>query len=164
MLKILLLTISIFAVVFLEHLFLKIFSISLFALLGIYLWHRGMNWTYILIFVLLGLALDVTMHLPLGLHTVALGISILFAQLAKTVIPTEGFVHESIILLISTLLFYILFLVLNPVILDFSLPSISLKTVLYIVIKSLVSVLLYFFITLSTQSFRSKDFDKIRLK
>ncbi len=164
MIKTLLLIISVFAVVFLEHLLLKTVHLSLFALLGIYMWDKSGKFSYLLFFVVVSIILDVTMHFPLGLHIFALSIPLLFLWIAKLFIPTDSSIQESIILFVATFLFYTVFLILQSLLLDSVVPAISLTTVLYSLIKSLVSVIVYLVITLSTQTFRSRELEKIRLR
>lgn len=164
MINILIVTIGMFLNIFLESFFLQLFSFSLFVVLTISLYKRiGDIWFYTFL-VISSIALDSVLHMHLGLHILVLSSLLLLLEISWLIIPRgskSGYI--SIFLLFFS--YYILLPISNSLILGQVFPQILPITILWILVKSLISLFLCILIDRFFVSLRDGSGDRdIRLK
>lgn len=144
MIKILLLTISFFLLLFLESFFLRVFSFSLFIVITISIWKKVDDLIFYPFITLFGVILDTVTHAPLGMHTLVIAILLLFIDLLWFFIPRDGkFGYIPVFLFVF--LYYVLVLVVSSLLEDGVFPSILIGSWINMILKSLFSVILYLF-------------------
>jgi len=157
--------ISVFLILFLEHIFLSLISFSVVLLLVINIWGRVDMKIFSLIVILVGLALDVTLHLPLGFNILVLGIVLFVFFLISLIVPLDRTSSRYSVIFFVFLLGYILNPFLASLLQDSIFPSFSWSDIFKFVFNSLISVLMCILIDRILFSFRdSNNFEKIRLK
>ncbi|MFA5622755.1 MAG: hypothetical protein WC981_00810 [Candidatus Dojkabacteria bacterium] len=165
MLEILIGIIGIFVSLFLEHFLFSLFGFSLFILISLNMWGRVSNRFFFPFFLLLGISLDVTMHQPIGLHILVLGIALLIYILFETLLPDDNKVSKYISMLFVFLLFYFLNLLLLSLLQDGILRIYTSEILIKIFANSLLSVLLSILVGKLFSTVRdSKSYQSIRLK
>lgn len=165
MIEILLGTLGIFSVIFLEHFFLELFTFSMLILLAVNMWNRVGSRFYILMISILSLGLDVTMHQPFGLHLLVLGISLSILSILGSLLPSDRSFGRYISLFFVFLVYYISDILLLSLLQDGILPVITVKISLQVLFSCLVSVAISLLIDSGFSSVRdSKNFEKIRLR
>lgn len=165
MLEILIGIIGIFVSLFLEHFFFSLFGFSLFILISLNMWGRVSNRFYFPFLALLGISLDVTMHQPIGLHILVLGLALLIYIFFETLLPDDNKVSKYVSIFFVFLLFYFLNLLLLSLLQDGILPVYTNGILIKIFVNSLLSVLFSIFINMAFSTVRdSKSYQSIRLK
>lgn len=164
MIKILLLTISFFLLIFFESFLFKAFSFSIFVIIAVSMWKRiGSIWYFIFLFIG-GITLDIVFHQSLGLHTLVLSILLIFLWFLWLIVPRESW-FGYIPILVFVFLYYLLLLVLGSLLQDSVVPQITLGVIGGFVVKSIISVLVCMGIDSLFVSVRDvKGQDKIRLR
>lgn len=139
MIKALLLIISVFLLMLIESFFLRALSFSIFVILVVSLYKRiGDIWLFLFISIM-GIALDTVFHMSLGLHMIVLGVLLLVLDISWIVIPrssNSGYVS----LFLFVLAYYLLIPTANSLIQDSTFPEILPNILLWILVKSVVSV------------------------
>jgi len=157
--------ISVFLIIFLEHIFLSLISFSVVLLVIINIWGRIDMKIFSLIVILVGLSLDVTLHLPLGFNILVLGIVLFVFFLISLIVPLDRTSSRYSVIFLVFLLGYILNPFLASLLQDSILPSFNWSDIFKFVFNSLISVSLCILIDRILFSFReSNNFEKIRLK
>lgn len=165
MLAILLGTIGIFGLLFLEHFFFGLFALSIYILTAINMWGRVNNKIFFPFIALFGIALDVTMHQPLGLHILVLGVVLVIYLLFDSLLPEESNISRYVFLFFVFALYYILNLLFLSLFQDGILPSYSGRMFVNIAFNSVVSVIISVLVTRVFYSMRdSKNYERIRLR
>ena len=165
MLEILIGIIGLFLSLFLEHFFFSFFGFSLFILISLNMWGRVSNRFFFPFTILLGVSLDVTMHQPIGLHILVLGVALLIYILFETFLPDDNNVSKYISMFFVFLLFYFLNILLFSLLQDGILPVYTNEILIKIFANSLLSVLLSIFIGRAFSTVRdSKNYQSIRLR
>lgn len=165
MLEILIGIIGIFVSLFLEHFLFGIFGFSLFILISLNMWGRVSNRFYFPFLALLGISLDVTMHQPMGLHILVLGLALLVYVLFETLLPDDNIISKYISMFFVFLIFYFLNLLILSLLQDGTLPVYTNEILLNICFNSLLSVLISIFISKAFSTVRdSKNYQSIRLR
>ena len=156
---------GIFLTVFFEHIFLGLFTFSIFLLVVINLWNRWNSKLYIFFATFTGVALDTTLHLPLGFNIFFIGIVLFFLAFLQILLPLEKANVRYVTLFFVFFVAYLLRFVLLYVLQDSVLPNIELSYILNSVIVSIFSVLLCLLFDRVLLSLRdSNSYEKIRLK
>lgn len=151
--------------VFFEHIFLGLFTFSIFLLVSINLWNRGNSALYIFFTIFTGIALDTTLHLPLGFNIFFVGIVLFVLVFLQIILPLERPNVRYIALFFVFFVAYLLRFVLLYVLQDSVLPNIELSYILNSVIVSIFSVLLCMLFDRVLLSLRdSNSYEKIRLR
>lgn len=165
MIGVLLSIIAIFLIVFLEHIFLSLFTFSFALLVIINIWGRINFKLSSLIVILTGLALDVTLHLPLGFYILVLGTVLFVFFLMSLVVPLDRASSRYLVIFFVFLFGYLFNPFLASVLQDSVIPFFNWSDMFKFVFNSLVSVLICILIDRILFSFRdSNNFEKIRLK
>jgi len=165
MLKVVVGTIGIFLVVFLEHFFLGISSFSIFILLSVITWNRVSVPLFAYFGILTSLALDVTLHQPLGFHFLILGTVLLLLSFVGMFTHLEGRASRYAALLVVFLISYFASIVSISLIEDGLFPIFNTSILLGIFFNSLVSVVICFVSDILFSSIREeKGYERIRLK
>ncbi|PKN03059.1 hypothetical protein CVU76_03485 [Candidatus Dojkabacteria bacterium HGW-Dojkabacteria-1] len=165
MIGVLLGIIAVFLVVFLEHMFLSLFAFSVALLVIINIWGRIDFKLSSLIVILTGLALDVTLHLPLGFNILVLGTVLFVFFLISLMVPLDRTSSRYSVIFFVFLFGYILNPFLASILQDSVVPSFSWSDIFKFVFNSLISVLICILIDRILFSFRdSNNFEKIRLR
>lgn len=163
MIKVLLLTISFFLLLFLESFFLRVFSFSLFIVITISIWKKVDDIVFYPFITLFGVILDTVTHAPLGMHTLVIAILLLFIDLLWFFVPRDGkFGYTPVFLFVF--LYYVLVIVVSSLLEDGIFPSILIGSWINMIVKSIFSVLLYFFVYRFSKLIRNdKTEGRIRL-
>ena len=157
--------ISVFVILFLEHIFLSLFSFSVALLVIINIYSRIDIKIFSLIVILVGLALDVTLHLPLGFNILTLGIVLFVFFLISLMVPLDRITSRYSVIFSVFLFGYILNTLLASLLQDSILPSLDWSDIFKFVFNSLISVLICILVDRILFSFRdSNNFEKIRLR
>jgi len=165
MIGFLLSTIGIFGLVFLEHLLFTLLSFSVYILTSVHLWNRVSSRHFFFLTVLLGIILDVTMHQPLGLHILILGVSLSILQFLNLLLPAESGPSRYMSLFLVFFVYYLLNLFLLSFLQDGTLIKVTPRLLVKFLFNSLLSVGISVLIDRVFSSVRdSKNFDKIRLR
>ncbi|MGI6423420.1 MAG: hypothetical protein ACOX0X_02305 [Candidatus Dojkabacteria bacterium] len=165
MIEILLGTVGIFGVVFLEHFFWGISGLSIFFLLAVNTWGRIDSRVFAVFGILTSLALDVVAHQPLGFHLVMLGILLLLYSVISNFAQLEGRVSRYVGLFLLFLSLYFLDLIVLSLVSSSTFPLFTSNIVLKILLNTVISTVICFVIDLLFSGFREgKGFEKIRLK
>ncbi len=140
MLKGLILIIGIFLVMLFESFFLRVFSFSIFVILVISLYKRvGDIWFYLFV-ALVGIGLDTVLHMPLGLHMVILGVLLIMLEISWLLIPrssNSGYIP----IYFFVISYYLLLPISTSLIQNSMFPEILGSTILWILVKGLISVI-----------------------
>ena len=156
--------ISVFVILFLEHIFLSLFSFSVVLLIVINIYGRIDIKIFSLIVILVGLALDVTLHLPLGFNILILGLVLLVFFLISLMVPLDRIISRYSVIFFVFFLGYILNIFLVSLLQDSILPSLDWSDIFKFIFHSLISVLICILVDRILFSFRdSNNFEKIRL-
>ncbi len=144
MIEVLLITISIFVLLFLESFFFELFSFSLLILVLLLLWKRINPVIYYILITFLAIILDSVNHFPLGTHVLVIAILLFIFELLSIVIPSEGKLHYLSIFL-STFLYYILLLLIGSLLQDGAFPKV-LGSLVNITVVSGITTIIYAFV------------------
>ncbi len=160
MIKILLGIILLFLSLFLESLFLRVFSFSIFIIITISLWKRVDDIFFYSFITLFGIILDTVLHVPLGVHLIVIVVLLMFTDIFWL------FVHrDSISGYIGVFLFITLYYILIPLVSSLFqegiFTEISLGRIIEIIICSLVSTLICVFVDRFVKSIRSERNSKV---
>lgn len=154
MIKILLITISFFVLLFLESFMFEMFSFSLFILGILLLWKRMNPIVFYILITLFGVILDSVNHFPLGTHVLVVSILLMFLDLLSIIIPSDGKLQYLGIFL-SILLYYIFLILIGSLLQDGVFPKIvgskwvsisivtTISTILCIVINRFLKTIQY---------------------
>lgn len=154
MIKILLITISFFVLLFLESFMFEIFSFSLFILGILLLWKRMNPIAFYILITLFGVILDSVNHFPLGTHVLVVSILLMFLDLLSIIIPSDGKLQYLGIFL-SIFLYYIFLILIGSLLQDGVFPKIvgskwvsisivtTISTILCIVINRFLKTIQY---------------------
>ena len=164
MLNILLTTISVFALVFIEHFFGHIFGFSIFFLLGVFLWSKIKDIQYLIYFPIASIILDITMGFPFGVHILTLFLVISLLTLIKRFMPSSSTLSMSITYTLFLLLTYLIFAIIKSLLVYDIFPDITLHLILFSSLKSLISGVIIFFLSNFWSGLRNENFEKIRLR
>lgn len=165
MIGIFLATIGIFAIIFLEHILLTLFSFSVFLLVVVNLWGRIDAKIFTFIVLIAGIALDVTFHAPLGLNVFIVGIVLLVYSLLNTAVPLDRAKSRYIALFFLFLFSYFISAILLSVFQDSVFPLIRWSHILNFTFNSVVSVFICILLDRFFMSLRDVDnYEKIRLR
>lgn len=164
MINILLITISVFVLIFFEHFLIQIFGFSIYIFVSIFLWERIKNVTYLIYFPLVSIILDITMGFPLGVHMTTLLISLLLLTLFRKFIPGTSKLSITLVYSFIYLVSYILSYIFKSVLLYSTFPDISITFVLVCLGKALISGVLTFVLIHLGSGLRDESFEKIRLR
>ncbi len=156
MIKVLLITISIFVLLFLESFLFEIFSFSLFILFVLTLWKRINPVVFYILITLFGVILDSVNHFPLGTHVLVVSLLLMFLDLLSVVIPSEGKLQYFGIFL-SISLYYILLLVIGSLLRDNVFPKIDVSKLVNILFVSIISTFFCIVINRLLKVFRYED-------
>lgn len=144
MIKVLLTTILIFLLLFLESFFFELFSFSLLILVLLLLWKRINPVVFYILITFFAIILDSVNHFPLGTHILVISIVLFVLELLSIVIPSEGRL-QYLSVFFSTFLYYILLLLLGSLLQDGVFPKVS-SSLVNITLVSVATTLLYAFI------------------
>jgi hypothetical protein len=165
MLNLLILTIGVFLVVFIDHFLFSILAFSLYALIAINMFNRVSPFLFYSFVILGGLIMDVTMHQPLGVNLLVLSIALVVFWLLGIAVPVDGRVPRYLSLSVFFVLFYLLSLIITSLIQDSAIPYISASFVVKAGISTVISVLITFVLDKLFFSVRdSRYLEGIRLK
>ncbi len=142
MIKILLITISLFVLLFLESFLFDLFFFSLFVLVLLLIWKRVNPIVFYTFITLFGVILDSVNHFSLGTHILVISALLMFLDLLSIVIPSEGKM-QYVGIFLSIFFYYILLLVLGSLLQDGVFPKIAIERLVNISIVSVISTLLY---------------------
>ncbi|MDX9739101.1 MAG: hypothetical protein RBT33_01950 [Candidatus Dojkabacteria bacterium] len=165
MLEILIGIIGLFVSLFLEHFLFALFGFSLFILIFLNMWGRVSSRFFFPFLLFLGISLDITMHQPIGLHILVLGVALLIYILFETFLPDDNSVSKYISMLFVFLLFYFLNAVLLSLLQDGIIPIFTSGILIKIFANSLISVLVSMLVGKVFSTVRdSKNYQSIRLR
>ena len=164
-LEILYIAVGFFLLVFLESIFVNLFSFRLIFLLFLFA-YKKIDWKKLLVVAsVLSLVMDVTMHYKLGTNLLMLIVPLGMFSLFSTFSSVEDGIGSYIVRFVSILLYHILNLILPSLLLTGTLGVINGKLLIYALINSLVSILLFLLVHYIIGGIRKRgDASKIRLK
>ena len=165
MLKIVIGTIGVFLMVFLEHFFLGISAFSVFLLLAVITWSRvGLN-LFLYLGILSAVVLDVTMHTPFGFHMLVLGILLILLSLVSSFAQLEGRLSRYAGLFLVFLGIYLINIVLLSLVSDGVMPLLNGALLLGIFFNVVISVVISFVVDMVFGVLREeKGGERIRLR
>lgn len=164
-LKILYIAVGLFLLIFLESFFSSVFAFKIIFLVFLFA-YKKVDWKELFaVTSVMSLVMDVVMHYKLGtnllLFVIPLGLFSLFTLFSSV----EDGIGAYIVRFFSIFLYYILSLLLPPLLLIGALGDINGRSVLYSFIASLISVLLLFLINYMIGGIRKRGSQsQIRLK
>lgn len=141
MIKILLITISLFVLLFLESFLFEIFSFSLFILVVLLLRKRIHPVGYYIFIIVFGIILDSVNHFPLGTHALVISVLLMFLDFLSIIIPSEG-KFQYLGVFFSIFFYYVLLVVLGSLLQDSVFPRIVVEKWLNIIVISTISTLI----------------------
>ena len=164
MIKVLLLTISFFLLIFLESFFLKVFSFSLFVVVSISFYKKIDHIVYFVLITLFTTILDTVLHTPLGVHMISTAIALVLLESLWFLIPRDG-TFGFVPVFVGVFVYYISLLVFTSLLRDSVLPTLSLEFVLQSFLKGIFSIPIYIGIAKTLAFLRKDDIgSKIRLR
>lgn len=165
MISFLLSTIFIFITVFFEHLFIGLFSFSILLLIMVNIIDRVDLKVFMFFTVLTSIAMDVTLHVPLGFNIIILGIALLLLTIFRMFIPFDRPVTKYILLFFIFLSAYFIRFILLFILQDGVFPVIQWSDVFRFSVNSIFSVVVCVLVDRIFASLRDADhYEKIRLK
>lgn len=164
MIKILLLTISFFLLIFLESFLLKVFSFSLFVVLAISFWKKIDNTLFFLFVTLFTLMLDTVLHTPLGVHMIVISLSVILVEILWFLIPrddTFGFVPVFLVVFF----YHTAVVIFTSFLQDSVFPTFTFGMLLGNLVKGIFSIPIYILVKRVSAFVRNEDTgEKIRLR
>ena len=155
LIKILVTILGIFFLLAFESFFMTLCSFSIFIII-IFILMDKINWKkWVFITTLISLLIDIIIHRSLGVTLFSVSISISSLYLLFMIMPKERVVLSYFPYFISIFLFYILIIVLTPLIQSGVLGVLTWQIIISSVIKSLVSAVLIWGINMVMDNFRS---------
>lgn len=165
MLKIVIGTIGVFLMVFLEHFFFGISAFSVFLLLAVITWSRVGRNLFLYLGILSAVVLDVTMHTPFGFHMLVLGILLIFLSLVSSFAQLEGRLSRYAGLFLVFLGIYLINIVLLSLVSDGVMPILNGALLLGIFFNVVISVVISFVVDMVFGVLREeKGGERIRLR
>lgn len=156
MIKILLVTISFFVLLFVESFLLRVFSFSLFAVVVLSMWKRVNDTLFYTFLTLFGIVLDCVLQAPLGTHILVLTILLLLLEFLWLLVPAEGkFGYIPVFLFVF--LYYLLIPVVSSLLSEGVFPSLLSSIWIEILVKSVISVGMSMLISRFTKSLRDSQ-------
>ncbi len=163
MIKILLITISFFVLLFVESFLLRVFSFSLFAVVVLSMWKRVNDILFYTFLTLFGIVLDCVLQVPLGTHILVLTLLFLLLEFLWLLVPVEG-KFGYIPIFFFVFLYYLLIPVVSSLLSEGVFPSLLSSIWIEIFVKSVISVGMFMLINRFTKSLRdNKSRGVIRL-
>ena len=134
-----LLILLLFLLIFLESFFLRVFSLSIFLIIVFSLKDRIKDISFYSFVILFSLILDAVTHKPLGVHILVLSVLFLLLDFLWLLIPRDG--KFRFIPIFLFVFFYYLFLpILTSLLQDLVLPDFSILPWIRILVNTLISV------------------------
>jgi cell shape-determining protein MreD len=165
MISLLLATIGILFTVLFEHVLLGLFSFSLFLLVVVNVWNRWDIKIFAFFTIITGIALDVTLHTPLGFNLFVLGVVLFVLSLLQMVVPLDRPNTRYTGLFFIFFFAYFLKFVLLYVLQDNIFPIIQWSHILSFTLNSIFSVFICILLDRFFMSLRDGDnYEKLRLK
>lgn len=164
MVKILVAIILFLFLVFVESIFLKVFSFSIFVIVAVSLWKRVGLFPYFVLITMFGIILDSILNTPLGVHSLSICLLLFLVEFLYILIPRDSKFNYLIIFLF-VFLYYILIPIGSSLFLSGRFPEISLNILGWGVLKSVISVGIFHLINIFMNSLRDgKGSKSIRLR
>ena len=148
LISILLITMGIILIVALEGFFSTLFAFSVIIIVALTLIEKLDPPKWIVVMSLSSIFLDIVLHRCLGITLLSISLSLLILKILFLVMPKQQLILSYIPHLFSVILFYIVIEIFSPLLLDGVLGYFNIEIFIGIVIKSLISTVLIFLISI----------------
>ena len=147
--------IGIFFAITLESFFISLLNFS-FLIIILLILSQKLNWKYwVLITVFLTILIDILLHQPIGVGMLISSICVAILNLLFLFVPQKNNLLSYIPHLFSIIIYYILFSTIPSFFEDSVWGVLSLRVILFIVIKSLVSVIIIYCVNILISNLRT---------